>query len=77
MNDITNDLNKLYELNAISFSLEPNTFEDFQKIISPMIKEKEEIIKSFEKEITLHIESFEKEIPLHIEELNNKLKGVA
>ncbi len=66
MNDITNDLNKLYELNAISFSLEPNTFEDFQKIISPMIKEKEEIIKSFEKEI-----------PLHIEELNNKLKGVA
>ena len=66
MNDITNDLNKLYELNAISFSLEPNTFEDFQKIISPMIKEKEEIIKSFEKEIQLHIE-----------ELNNKLKGVA
>ena len=66
MNDITNDLNKLYELNAISFSLEPNTFEDFQKIISPMIKEKEEIIKSFEKQI-----------PLHIEELNNKLKGVA
>ena len=66
MNDITNDLNKLYELNAISFSLEPNTFKDFQKIISPMIKEKEEIIKSFEKQI-----------PLHIEELNNKLKGVA
>ena len=66
MNDITNDLNKLYELNAISFSLEPNTFKDFQKIISPMIKEKEEIIKSFEKEV-----------PLHIEELNNKLKGVA
>lgn len=66
MNDITNDLNKLYELNAISFSLEPNTFEDFQKIISPMIKEKEEIIKSFEKQI-----------PLHIKELNNKLKGVA
>lgn len=66
MNDITNDLNKLYELNAISFSLEPNTFQDFQKIISPMIKEKEEIIKSFEKEV-----------PLHIEELNNKLKGVA
>lgn len=66
MNDITNDLNKLYELNAISFSLEPNTFQDFQKIISPMIKEKEEIIKSFEKQI-----------PLHIEELNNKLKGVA
>ena len=65
MNDITNDLNKLYELNAISFSLEPNTFEAFQKIISPMINEKAEIIKSFEKQI-----------PLHIEELNNTLKGV-
>ncbi len=66
MNDITNDLNKLYELNAISFELRNSSFQDFQKIISPMIKEKEEIIKSFEKEI-----------PLHIEELNNKLKGVA
>ena len=66
MNDLINDLNKLYELNAISFTLEPNTFQDFQKIISPMIEEKEEIIKSFEKEITSHIE-----------ELNNKLKGVA
>jgi len=66
MNDLINDLNKLYELNAISFTLEPNTFQDFQKIISPMIEEKEEIIKSFEKEI-----------PPHIEELNNKLKGVA
>ena len=66
MNDLINDLNKLYELSAISFTLEPNTFQDFQKIISPMIEEKEEIIKSFEKEI-----------PLHIEELNNKLKGVA
>ena len=66
MNDLINDLNKLYDLNAISFTLEPNTFQDFQNIISPMIKEKEEIIKSFEKEI-----------PLHIEELNNKLKGVA
>ena len=66
MNDLINDLNKLYELSAISFTLEPNTFQDFQKIISPMIEEKEEIIKSFEKEI-----------PPHIEELNNKLKGVA
>ena len=66
MNDLINDLNKLYELNAISFTLEPNTFQDFQKIISPMIEEKEEIIKSFENEI-----------PPHIEELNNKLKGVA
>jgi len=66
MNDITNDLNKLYELNAISFELRNSSFQDFQKIISPMIKEKEEIIKSFEKQI-----------PLHIEELNNKLKGVA
>jgi hypothetical protein len=66
MNDLINDLDKLYELNAISFSLEPKTFQDFQNIISPMIKEKEEIIKSFEKEI-----------PPHIEELNNKLKGVA
>jgi len=66
MNDLINDLNKLYKLNAISFTLEPNTFQDFQKIISPMIEEKEEIIKSFEKEI-----------PPHIEELNNKLKGVA
>ena len=66
MNDLINDLNKLYDLNAISFTLEPNTFQDFQNIISPMIKEKEEIIKSFEKEI-----------PSHIEELNNKLKGVA
>ncbi len=66
MNDIINDLNKLYELNAISFELRNSSFQDFQKIISPMIKEKEEIIKSFEKEI-----------PLHIEELNNKLKGVA
>jgi len=66
MNDIINDLNKLYELNAISFELRNSSFQDFQKIISPMIKEKEEIIKSFGKEI-----------PLHIEELNNKLKGVA
>ena len=66
MNDLINDLDKLYELNAISFTLEPKTFQDFQNIISPMIKEKEEIIKSFEKEI-----------PPHIEELNNKLKGVA
>jgi len=66
MNDIINDLNKLYELNAISFELRNSSFQDFQKIISPMIKEKEEIIKSFEKQI-----------PLHIEELNNKLKGVA
>ena len=66
MNDLTNDLNKLYELNAISFSLEPKTFQDFQNIISPMIREKEEIIKSFEKEI-----------PSHIQELNNKLRGVA
>ena len=66
MNDITNDLNKLYELNAISFSLEPNTFEDFQKLISRLIKEKEEIIKYFERQI-----------PLQIEELNKKLKGVA
>ncbi len=55
MNDITNDLNKLYELNAISFELRNSSFQDFQKIISPMIKEKEEIIKSFEKEIPLHI----------------------
>ena len=66
MNDLINDLDKLYELNAISFTLEPKTFQDFQNIISPMIKEKEEIIKSFEKEI-----------PPHIEELNNKLTGVA
>ena len=55
MNDLINDLNKLYDLNAISFTLEPNTFQDFQNIISPMIKEKEEIIKSFEKQIPLHI----------------------
>ena len=66
MNDITNDLNKLYELNAISFELRNSSFQEFQKIISPMIKEKEDIKNSFEKEI-----------PLHIEELNNKLKGVA
>tara|TARA_R100000935_G_C2820190_1_gene159396 strand:+ start:1001 stop:1201 length:201 start_codon:yes stop_codon:yes gene_type:complete len=65
MNDLINDLNKLYELNAISFSLEPHSFKDFQKLILPMIKEKEIIIQSFEKEI-----------PSHIEELNNKLKGV-
>ena len=50
MNDLLNDLNKLYDLNAISFTLEPATFKDFQKIITPMIKEKENIIKSFEKE---------------------------
>jgi len=66
MNDIINDLNKLYELNAISFELRNSSFQEFQKIISPMIKEKEDIKNSFEKEI-----------PLHIEELNNKLKGVA
>jgi len=65
MNDIINDLDKLYELNAISFTLEPKTFKEFQNIISPMIKEKEKIIKSFEKDI-----------PTHIQELNNKLKGV-
>ena len=66
MNDIINDLNKLYELNAISFELRNSSFQEFQKIISPMIKKKEAIKNSFEKEI-----------PLHIEELNNKLKGVA
>ena len=86
MNDLINDLDKLYELNAISFSLEPKTFQDFQNIISPMIKEKEEIIKSFEKQAELG-EDWEYErggeqtlyddVPTHIIELNNKLKGVA
>ena len=66
MNDIINDLNKLYELNAISFELRSDSFQEFQKIISPMIREKEDIKTSFEKEI-----------PSHIQELNNKMKGVA
>ena len=34
MNDIINDLNKLYELNAISFELRNSSFQEFQKIIS-------------------------------------------
>lgn len=64
MNDIINDLNRLYDLNALSFELRSDSFQQFQKIITPMIKEKEDIKKSFEKEI-----------PSHIQELNNIIKG--
>ena len=64
MNDIINDLNKLYDLNALSFELRSSSFQEFQKIITPMIKEKEDIK-----------DAFEKEIPPHIEELNNIIKG--
>tara|TARA_B100001057_G_scaffold178450_1_gene179237 strand:- start:2823 stop:3023 length:201 start_codon:yes stop_codon:yes gene_type:complete len=64
MNDIINDLNKLYDLNALSFELRSSSFQEFQKIITPMIKEKEDIKNAFEKEI-----------PPHIEELNNIIKG--